>query len=293
MPGSITKPEGYPLGAEPYTSFCVSKGHRALAGALFASLSLLAGCGWIEWKQMPVRYYAVERGRLLELVEIHVRVTGNPWNPWIKQLVEECPEGARAAPDGRPCWPRHRWAISQSLLRRIHNELDRSVSALVKGASYLNRDIGAFHPAWIVGTRPLAVAFRQGTADPHPYDDLAQRGIATRPTTTPGVIELVSRSGEVALYDRRARHAKFVTDADMESEVDVVIVFPIEMDPREGHFPPSIPVERSPPARVFYLPQPVTLRSLMHTLTEPQGLERQAARIVEAPVVGPQGRPAM
>src|SRR5688572_21885514 len=276
------------------TTLCSATWEYAVLSLLLvaASIPVAANLGWhYEYKQGEKVYYVMEGHRLTQLIEISLHETSNPFNPWDRILVEPCADLERAE-DRRssgPCWPREQSERTQELLATLATKMPeyRDVSKLTEAGAYVNRGIGAFHPAWIIGTCPLTVAFRQGTADPDPYADLAKRGVTTRPTATPGLIELVGRSGTTSLYDRRARKVDLVTDADLKNEVDVLLVFPKEMLLPSGELPFKSSSQPSPPLKVFHLREPIPLDALMRELTDLVRLEQKARAVENIPVRPP------
>ncbi len=248
-----------------------------------------ANAGWhYKYKEGDTLYYAVERGREVRLIEIQLWETSNPFLGSGYLLLE--PSNSTEARQSQiPLWPADKRQRTQEYLATLAHELPhyRTRWGVLYAAQHINRDIGAFHPAWVIGTDPLVVAFRQGTAEPEPYADLARRGAATRPTTTPGVIEILNRSGEGALYDRRARHVKLVTDAELECEADTVLIFPKEMTLPWVHLRTTSSTQSSPQLRVLHLREPMSLRSLMRDLTESNRLEQQAESVKDVPVRPP------
>jgi len=163
----------------------------------------------------------------------------------------------------------------------------RAAGALLEAARYLNRDIGAFHEAWIIGTSPLAVAFlRDGGLGGQSY---LPRGA----TSSPYTLYLINRAGQRITLSPPARNAQFVRDIDVSEQADVVLLFPQEMRLPYGQVPVHGTTQPRPPAKVFYLREPKSLRSLMRALIEAGELERQAKEVVEVPVLGPDGRPVM
>ncbi|WP_428936969.1 hypothetical protein [Fontivita pretiosa] len=132
----------------------------------------------------------------------------------------------------------------------------RQKSAVEHAARYLNRDIGAFHEAWIIGTSPLAVAFLQAAPVGRP--------------------ELPGRVGQ--------RNARFVTEPDLDAQANVLLLFPRELVLAVDGLPGTEQVDRSQRAKLLYFKQPQTIRFLMNGLTAPRELERQASNLVEVPV---------
>jgi hypothetical protein len=253
-----------------------------------------------EWKQGSGRYFAVERGQLLKFVEITVFETSNPFEPTAELLLLE-PHGSAGwvQPDAPPGWPDQEGERTQELLASMYSGAPdyRGEPGLLRLAQYLNRDIGTFRRAWIIGTNPFAVAFLDGPPDQIPPEvqrridqlkDLTSRPDAkasTRPTTRPGYFEIVTRSGEVVPVDLRVRDARFVTEADLDARVDRVLLYPENM-------PVSNAGERTAPginpphrAKVIQLAQPQSLESVMRVLTVPGKIENQAKLIREVPVL--------
>lgn len=247
--------------------------------------ALMSGKGHYEYQEGEILYFAAEGPRLIQLREVRIRETSNPANDWGLLLVEPCdPAYAQRV---FPCWPGQKQQRSQQLLARIQSELPdyRTCYGLLEVAKYVNRDVGAFHPTWVVGTNPLAVAFRRGTGDPKPYADLKlHHGSTTRPSTTPGVIEIVSRSGRTRVYDLRARHAQLVGSDDLKIEADVVLIFPRDMKLPGGHVRSEASTQPAPKLKFFYLREPSSLGTIMRQLTETNGLKRSADSFEEVPV---------
>jgi len=247
-------------------------------------LWLGAGCGSrIEWIEDKERYYAVERGRVLELVQVRLRWTGNPWNPWEELLLEPCVRGNERAPDGLLCWPSGRRFLSQAFLRRIYEQGGHSsAGALLYSGKRLNREVGTFRDTWVIGIHPLAFAFLDPQPDPRGYDALTVP--ATWPTTAPGVEGVQTRSGAVVYVDKRVRYPKLVTSADLDEQANVILRYGDEVYP--GTVYDLIPGMEYPQwrARVIILHRAMPLRELMRILVDSEALEREARYVVEIPV---------
>ncbi len=168
---------------------------------------------------------------------------------------------------------------------------------MLHAAKYLNRDIGTFRKAWVIGTNPFAVAFLDGDPNQIPANvqslidqlrELTGRPDAKmqlKPTTRPGFFELVSASGETVSVDHRVRDARFVTEADLSAQVDTVLLYPQEMSFLGAGHRSAPGVDPPHRVKVFQLPEPVSIESVMRAMTEPGNLEREAKNVREVPVL--------
>jgi hypothetical protein len=268
----------------------------------FALVGTTVGCAThYGWKQGSARYHVVERGQLLQLVDVSIILeTSNPFNGWAEPLLlQPCGSAGGVQPDVPPCWPDQERARTQELLASLYSDAPdyRGKLGLLRLARYLNRDIGTFRRAWIIGTNPLAVAFLEGPPDQIPPD--VQRRLnqvreltsgpdaraSTRPTTRPGYIEVVTRSGEVVPVDLRVRDARFVTEADLNTLVDRILLYPQDMPLSGAGQRPAPGADPPHRVKVFQLSEPVSIESVMRALTEPGKLERGAKTVREAPVL--------
>jgi len=250
-----------------------------------------AACDHYIWEGAKQRYVAAERGRIVELVAVTIHNTHDPFGPWAETLAEPCETVSKGEHTPVPCWPSNPLRRSQRLLEALfkvcyYGPDYRSTGTLLSAAQYLNRDIGAFHEAWIIGTSPLAVAFLRTRS---PTTRLYQPAGARSPVG----VEIMTHSGKWVIVQGPARAAHLVRDADVEQEADTVLLFPQEMRLPYGQVPVHGATQPRPPAKVFYLREPKSLRSLMRALIEAGELERQAKEVVEVPVLGPDGRPVM
>ena len=246
--------------------------------------SLAAGCAPYDWKVAQQRYRAAEKGRSIQLMEVSIRYAmGSPWESWAPILVEPCTSAPAAH---LPCWPDAQRRISWKLVRGIDRKTPayRSTIALLQQARYLNREIGTFRDAWVIGTKPLAVAFFEDRPDREYYARLARP--QTGPATGPGVDYIHTRSGEIVIRNRRARHARLVSDADLAMTVNVVLLYPDEMEFSAGGAIFPDPEQHPLRAQVLLLAQPETLGKLIEALAANR-LQSLANLVVSVPVRKP------
>jgi hypothetical protein len=217
------------------------------------------GGSWAA-KEADGVYHALERGRAVKLVEIMIQETSTPFNPVMEVLAEPC-DSARECkhPSGLvPCWPRDERQRTQALLARFATQSPdyRYKRVLLHAARYLNRDVGTFRRAWIVGTSPLAVAFLQS------------------PPNTP-----VGGAGGVG-----ERDAQLVTAQDLDAQADVLLVFPTELVLATNGLPGTEQIDARLRARICHFSERLTLRRMVLLLIDAAELERAAAHVVEVPV---------
>ena len=161
----------------------------------------------------------------------------------------------------------------------------------------LGIDFGTFRRAWIIGTNPLAVAFLDGPPDQIPPD--VQRRLnqvreltggpgaraSTRPTTRPGYVEIVTRSGEVVPVDLRVRNAQFVSEADLDTRVNRILLYPENTPFLNAGERPAPGIDPPHRAKVIQLAEPQSLGSVMQTLTVPGKIENETKQASEVPVL--------
>jgi hypothetical protein len=259
---------------------------------------LTASCsGWLihhyEGKPTSIGpHFVAERGRSIRLIEAGiVYQTGNPFSDsWTEFLVEPCESQTQAtsepAEPALPCWPTQTWRVSQAQLSAIYNGLPdyRAPRALRSLAEQLNREVGTFRRAFIVGTSPLAIAFWNESPDLAMFANLKKP--TTWPTSAPGVIVVQSGSGETITLDRRRRYVQFVSQIDLRDRANVVLVFPEELDVRTASSLLGVTGESEWRAHVFVLPEPAFIEEVIHLVTIPDQLRRRAQLVVEIPVRG-------
>jgi hypothetical protein len=265
-----------------------------------------AGCGsHYEWKAGDERYWVAESGRIVQLIEVAVRETSSPFKPWGHVLVEPCAADEQVAASQNmklPCWPTRGLPPAQELLATLYWKMPgyRGKPGLLLSSEKLNRDIGTFRQAWIIGTAPLAVAFlkdgpveiprlarklearaRSQTTSPTTGPDAPPKNIKAKTwrQIAPGLFEM-GWGSETVRTDLRQRHARLVREADLDVWADVVLLFPLEMHVSAGlpDPPPDLRV------KVVHLDKPETLRTLMEALTKSDKLARDAEQVEEVPV---------
>jgi hypothetical protein len=237
----------------------------AILAAWVATLCAVAaggGCAPYEWQRGPLRVYAAERGRTVELVEVSVRRTKSPFHPWGTCLLELEPCGTFPRPTtgvDMPCWPANKSRVSDALLATInwHTEGYRDPKPLLSAGKDLNRHIGAEHDAYVVGTLPLAVAFLDERPDVEAY----RSPQAPEPTPGPG-----RKGGDMWSGGRRTH---LVTRADLGRTANVVLLFPDEMRVRSDYGLAPDPATYPMRARILVLPEPATLSRLIEALGGP------------------------
>src|SRR5438067_1953436 len=99
-----------------------------------------------EWQQGDSSYQAVERGRIIELGQLSVHDTNDPFGSGTTIFVEPCATRLIEPPqpaDDLPCWPARAGERTQQLLGELANRMPEYRSGWVlDAAQYLNRDIG-------------------------------------------------------------------------------------------------------------------------------------------------------
>jgi hypothetical protein len=250
---------------------------RGLAGLLLLAMLHMGGCARYEWEVGP-QYTAAEQGRIIQLREIQLRNTATPFNPWVPCLVESCESQHQAA---LPCWPER--PRSGSAMADLLYEMEwhlpqyRYSSSLIHAACYLNRGLGAFHHAWIVGTKPLAVAFLDDQPNVEEYRRLATQ---PRPTSGPGITRIEPRThGDVAIVDKRARDAKLVSNAELNAPVNIVLLFPEEMEILDS-YPIAKPTGKPMQGELFDLSSQQRVQDVIELLVRPAALRQSSNHVV-------------
>jgi hypothetical protein len=208
------------------------------------------------WQGGQRRLIACENGKVIELRAVDVR---EPYDTpfltrWHHLLVQPCAKKEESG--ALPCWPANQLAISQSTLRRLaSNDFPdyRRADSLQKVSTEVASTLGVFG-RWIVGTRPLAIAFFD---DPPASAETYRRRVSG---------EVVASTQPTA---RRGKHdgAEFVSTGDLTEFVTVVVVF------SETSYEPA-------PAKVFTLKSPTSLQRVSELVCMPAGLERACADVM-------------
>ena len=241
------------------------------------------------WKQQPGGpYHAAEAGRRVRLVPVRYRQRGNIASGGGEALVEACDSAAGDVVAGElPCWPRDGRGVSNRLIERIDQELPahRTTHRLKFVAGSINREVGTFRTAYVIGTRPLVIAFLDEAPDADAYRKLAGPQPWPPPEGTRGVSVLRWPDGNISdIADYRKREPRLVAEADLAAEVNVVLLYPDEMDLETANrivlHEPGIHLR----ARLIVLPRRAGLSTLIDGAADPESLERQAQRVVEVPV---------
>jgi hypothetical protein len=240
------------------------------------------GCAPYEWRQGERRYGVAEQGRVIELMDVSIRITGNPFNSWMPRLVEPCGTSSERRPD-LPCWPQPARHIRWQLLRQVSEELPgyRQRNSLQYGERRWNPGLGRSVERWIIGTHPLAVAFQDDRPDVASYKNTARQ--ATQPATEPDFAAIRAASASRILSD----YAKLVSEADLLRQANVVLLFPEEMEVQPDDRLLPISPERPLHAKLFVLPQPRKLIELIRAVAQPSAsasLTDMAEQHVEVPV---------
>jgi len=221
-----------------------------------------SGCAQYEYRVSPERYTAVERGKRLELALVGVRDTQGPWSARHDQLVVPCWSKELGDLRDMPCWPERRGDVSLDLLATIYHRMRpyRSKVILLCDASFVHREVGALQEAWVVGTYPLVVAYRESHAD---FDDLGSRAFAT---------------SQLAHADWRQRRASLVEPGELSEEVNALLV---DYGPPRQRADLDVPTSN---ARLLLFRTPRSLLHFMEAMAQPDGIEQlanSADRVVE------------
>jgi hypothetical protein len=231
--------------------------------------AIAAGCGrnYYGWTQVHGPYHVVEGGRQLELVSVGVSDHYSVIPIYSDRLVEPCERKARSK--GLPCWPQDEREVTPALMSRLVKDLPayRRAEPLLHAARYLNGNVGAFKRAYLIGTRPLAVAFLDEHADAKAYRALA----SSAPTTA-------SDSGPAL------RETRLVGTTELKDMANVVLLFPDEMEVKANYSISPDPGEHALHAKLFVLSNRQTLLQLTRAVAEPGSLTEMAEVIVEVPV---------
>jgi hypothetical protein len=264
--------------------------------AVFAAC--VVGCQKYQWSQLHPPVWAVERGRVIHLVQIELHDTSNPFGEWVVKFVELCAqERVEAGP--LPCWPAKSALNWDALLKRVHIEMPeyRDKDVLMRAAEKGKRDIAPHELVWILGTDPLVIAFPENAlANPRQLSAREQSlASATQATTLPhadesvrspttGVYETALASTSPVRIDLRQRYAKFVTDAELNDKARAILVYPSPMNLQMVPVPERLdgPVQYHIKFARFRVPP--TLESIMQAMTKTDPLKRLAAEVTDVPV---------
>jgi len=89
----------------------------SMAGfVLWVMVCLALGCDHYVYEGGKQRYFAAERGRLIQYVIVVIHNTNDPFGPWNDALVEPCETVSKAVPTSVPCWPKDALRRDQRLL---------------------------------------------------------------------------------------------------------------------------------------------------------------------------------
>jgi hypothetical protein len=221
----------------------------------------LAGCAPYEWQSSGRRYTAAEQGRVVHLLDISIRYTQtSAWNLyWHEWLVE--PADTAGADDHLPRWTENKWFVNWHLLQEIDTRMPayRAKSELLQAGEYSNREVGTFRQAWIVGTSPFAIAFLV----PHPTT-----GATTFFAVAPGIDRIQTRSGGEVTVDSRKRVAQLVSEADLHTKANVVLLSPSAFSPQTA---------------LLILHEPLELGDIVQAIAEPSRLNALVEKTILIP----------
>jgi hypothetical protein len=161
--------------------------------------------------------------------------------------------------------------VNHELLEAIYRGMPeyRDRYGLLDGAARINPGIGSFRPAWILGTKPLILAYTEEHPD---LDD-------------PGSFRFYEAWDKSAHGDFRRRDAALIQSKDLSQSVNAVLIYPEAADPTKSGFGVAyLPRDLQLPARLLFFRDSRTLAQLLQTLGEPDGnenLTKSAARVVE------------
>ncbi len=246
-------------------------------------------------------YLVAEGGRPTQLRRYLIRATHTPFASWKAVLVEACGSDATRPANALPCWPKSPQEPSQDFLNLLYmdNQPDqpsgpwqsfRDLRVLLDVARSVNPELGQSSPAWIVGTHPFALAYRDHSPNVQTYRGLATSGRA--PTVEPVVRFKDIGANDifrVPVVERNTREVTLFRPIEPNQLVNVVMLYDPSADvaaiskARRTAIDHGKTVADLPPGQILLLRQPRPLREVISLLADGK-IEADAEHVIEMPV---------
>jgi hypothetical protein len=157
---------------------------------------------------------------------------------------------------------------------------------LLHAAAYLNREVGPLRRAYVIGTKPLVVAFLEENPNLKAYRDAA----TSQPTTGPGLEIMRTRRGTLIPIDNRRRDVRLVLRENLDAPVNIVLSFPSALTIGPGYAvggPVGGPETERLTATVRVLRTPISVSQLLDELASGADWTAATEELITLPVRKP------